>query len=159
MNKIVDTDEAIKISKLLQRQGKNIVVAGGVFDILHVGHIQFLEKAKACGDFLLVLLESDENAKRKKGESPINSQKDRAMVLSALYAVDYVVKLPKMTKDQQYDTLISQLRPDIIAATYKDSESWHKERQGKLVGAKVSYVIKRIRNQSTSKMKKLIKNL
>ena len=160
MNKIISIHETIKLSKKFRQEGKNIVVAGGVFDILHQGHILFLENAKKCGDVLFVLLESNRNAKRKKGENrPIHAQKDRAFVLSALKPVDYVVLLNDMTNDSQYDKLITEFRPNIIATTEKDKESRHKERQAKVIGAKVIYVIKRIMDQSTTKMEKLVKAL
>lgn len=159
MNKIINTKEATEIAEKLRSKGKTIVLAGGVFDILHLGHILFLEKAKKFGDFLFVLLESDQNAKKKKGVNrPIHTQKDRAFVLSSLQTVDYVVKLPKMTNDKEYDRLIAQLNPAVIAATKKDRESKHKERQAKAIGIKLAYVTERITNQSTTRMEKLINN-
>ena len=68
---------------------KNIVLVGGCFDIVHLGHLIFLEKAKAKGDILIVLLESDENIRKNKGQNrPINNQEDRALFLSKLKMVD-----------------------------------------------------------------------
>ena len=159
MNKILSVNKAIEVTQRLRKLGKTIVLAGGVFDILHLGHIRFLEKSKGKGDILLVLLESDQNAKRRKGQDrPIHTQKNRASVLSAIPSVDYIILLAEMTKDNDYDKLINQLKPDIIATTKEDPGKKHKERQAKLVGGKVEYVLKRIKNQSTTKMEKLIKN-
>ena len=159
MNKIVTPEQAIKIRKKIRTSGKTIVVAGGIFDILHLGHIRFLQKAKKHGDFLFVLLESDENAKRKKGNNrPIHTQKYRAFVLSSLEAIDYVITLPEMTKNSQYDRLINQLAPNVIAATKGDRENQHKERQAEIIGSKVEYVVGRIENQSTTRLEKIIKS-
>ena len=157
MKRVINIQDAIKISKQIKTSGKTIVLAGGVFDILHLGHIRFLENAKKYGDFLLVLLESDQNAKRKKERNrPIHTQKDRAFILSSLQIIDYVIMLPEMTKNSQYDKLISQLRPDVIVTTENDPEKKHKERQAKMIGSKVEYVIKRIKDHSTTKIEKLI---
>ena len=160
MEKILNTKDAIDISEELRKQKKSIVLAGGVFDILHLGHILFLEKAKKHGDFLFVLLESDQNAKRKKGHNrPIHNQNDRAFILSFLQTVDYVVNLPEMTNDQQYDKLIAQLKPTVIAATEGDKNNMHKKRQAKIIGSKVIFVIKRMKDQSTTKTERFIKDL
>ena len=159
MNKILSVSKAIEITQKLRELDKTIVVAGGVFDILHLGHIKFLEKAKEKGDVFLVLLESDQNAKRKGENRPIHTQKNRASVLSALPSINYVILLPEMTKDKDYDKLLSQLKPDIIATTKEDPGRQHKERQAKLIGGKVEYVLKRIKSQSTTKMEQFIKNV
>ena len=117
----IKIDKAIEISNKLRKQGKSIVVAGGCFDILHVGHVRFLQSAKKLGDVLFVLLESDKNVKKLKGETrPINSQKDRAEILSSLKSVDYVVFLPRMKSDEDYDKLITCLKPNILATTEND---------------------------------------
>jgi FAD synthetase len=116
---------------------KNTVLVGGCFDILHLGHIVFLEKAKAAGDYLVVLLESDETIKRLKGtKRPINSQADRAKLLSAIKFVDYIILLPEM-KNEDYDQLILNLKPSVIATTKGDPGIIHKKRQSKLVEAKL----------------------
>jgi D-glycero-beta-D-manno-heptose 1-phosphate adenylyltransferase len=73
-------------------EDKRIIATNGCFDILHVGHIRYLEKSKLLGDILVVGLNSDESVKRLKGKDrPINSQEDRAEMLLALKSVDYVV--------------------------------------------------------------------
>ena len=76
----------------LKRQNKKIVFTNGVFDIIHRGHVEYLNEAKSHGEVLIVGLNSDSSAKRIKGENrPVNKENDRAFVLTNLKAVDYVV--------------------------------------------------------------------
>lgn len=157
MKKILKIKEAIRITRQLRKQNKTIVVAGGFFDILHTGHIKFLENSKKHGDYLFVLLEDDNKAKKVKGTNrPINSQKDRAKILLTLESVDYVILLKNMTDNFKYDKIITQMEPSILAATYDDPYIKHKKRQAKLINGKVVCVIKRIYNHSTSKLTKYI---
>lgn len=157
MKKILSVQEAINIAKKIKNQRKTIVLAGGVFDILHLGHIKFLENSKKHGDYLFLLLEDDTKARKEKGKGrPIHSQKDRAEILSSLQSVDYIVLLTNMTNNIRYDKIIFQIRPNVIAATYKDPYVEHKKRQAKLINGKVKYVIARINKHSTSKYLKLI---
>ena len=94
----------------LKEQGKTIVTTNGCFDILHVGHVRYLEKAKSFGDVLIVALNSDKSVKSIKGESrPINNENDRAEVLSGLKSVDYVVLFDE---DSPIDLLL-QIKPDV----------------------------------------------
>jgi len=118
MSKILKIEDAIKIAKTLREQNKSIVLVGGVFDILHVGHVKFLEKAKEQGHILFVILESDGNTRKLKGKDrPINNQKNRAIVLSSLTCVDYIVMLPNLSTNTQYDSIVFQIQPSIIATT------------------------------------------
>jgi len=157
MNRIITTEKAIKISKKLRQEGKKIVLAGGVFDILHVGHAKFLEAAKKRGDVLFILLESDENVKSYKGENrPINSQENRALLLSLLKPIDYVVHLKEMKANSDYDSLVINLKPDIIATTKKSPQEVHNKRQAKLINAKLASVISRISDKSTTKIADII---
>lgn len=133
-------------------KGKKIVLVGGCFDVLHPGHVIFLEKAKKEGDILVVLLESDQKVRQLKGISrPVHSQKERAKVLSALRFVDTVVMLPFMKKSLDYDDLISKIKPDVIAATFGENNADH-QRVASKVGAKLKFVTKIIGNHSTSKI-------
>ena len=157
MGKIVNVKQAIKISKQLKTQGKNIVLVGGCFDILHVAHVKFLEKAKQKADVLFVLLESDRSVQKLKGKNrPINTQKNRAMVIAALTSVDYVVPLSNLKSDADYDKVVSQIQPSIIATTAKDPNILHKKRQANQIKGRVVYVLKRISDQSTTRLAKLI---
>lgn len=157
MDKIISVKGTVSLSKKLKAQGKTIVLAGGCFDILHIGHILFLGEAKKQADVLFVLLESDETIQKIKGRGrPINSQQDRATLLLALALVDYVVVLPSLKSDKDYDQLIFKIKPTIIATTKNDPNKIHKIRQAKLSGAKIVEVIDRISNQSTSKLAKLL---
>jgi rfaE bifunctional protein nucleotidyltransferase chain/domain len=141
-------------------QGKKIVLVGGCFDILHAGHIVFLQKAKDQGDIVVVLLESDEQIKKIKGESrPVNTQQNRAFVLAALRSIDMVVVLPSEMHDLQYDRLISQIKPDIIATTAGDPNRRHKERQAGQIGAHVIDVSERLPEHSTSTVVMRLENI
>lgn len=157
MNKIITAEQAIKISKRIKAASKTIVVAGGFFDILHLGHVKFLEKSKKYGDYLFVLLEEDNKAaKEKSAQRPINSQQDRAKILSALQSIDYIITLKNMTNNELYDKLMVEMQPNAIATTYGDPYVSHKKRQAKLVQGRVVFAIKRINNQSTTKYIKLL---
>jgi len=88
---IYSWEEAQKITSELQDQGKVIVSSNGCFDLLHRGHVEYLEKARQLGDFLIVGINSDESVKKLKGPTrPINNEQDRALVLSALRCVNGV---------------------------------------------------------------------
>ena len=98
-----------------------VVLVGGCFDILHYGHISFLEKAKSLGDCLIVALESDENVKKLKGPGrPIHTQKQRAGMLKELKCVDEVILLPPIP---DYERLVQKIEPDIIAITQGDTKN------------------------------------
>lgn len=91
--------------------GKKVVFTNGCFDLLHPGHIKYLEDAKALGDFLIIGLNSDASIVRLKGESrPINSLNDRATMLRGLKAVDLIVSFDEDTPLQ----LIGTLLPDLL---------------------------------------------
>lgn len=108
---IVSAETAALISKELRENGKKIVFTNGCFDIIHSGHTQYLSKAKQMGDCLFLGLNSDASVKRLKGEDrPINNQDDRAIVLDALKAVDYVVLFEEDTPF----TLIKQILPNLL---------------------------------------------
>ncbi len=94
-----------------RRQGKKIAFTNGCFDILHLGHVTYLEKAKRPDRVLVVALNSDASVRKLKGPSrPVNSQKARAMVMAALGCVDYVTIFTEETPFK----LIGYLQPDIL---------------------------------------------
>lgn len=152
MGKVISTGKLTQLIKSLKRTGNKIVLVGGCFDVLHPGHVIFLEKAKRLGDSLIVLLESDEKVKILKGHNrPVNLQRERAQVLAALASVDYILMLPFLKNDMDYDELIAKVKPDIVAAT-KGSANSHHQRSAKKVGAKLKYVTKMIGDYSTSRI-------
>ncbi len=92
MGKLVTQDEIIKIVRNLQQEGKTVVTTNGCYDILHVGHVRYLQKTKEFADYSVIMLNSDISVKKNKGDNrPINTQSDRAEILCALSCVDYVV--------------------------------------------------------------------
>ena len=107
---LIKRSELDNLIKTLRSQGKTIVTSNGCFDILHVGHVRYLEKTKSFADVLIVALNSDKSVRSIKGEGrPINNENDRAEVLSALRSVDYVVLFDE---DSPLDLLL-QIKPDV----------------------------------------------
>lgn len=153
MGKIISVPKIKKLVATLKNQSKKIVLAGGCFDILHIGHIIFLENAKKSGDTLILLLESDAAIKNLKGEKrPINSQENRAKILSALEPVDFIINLDRPFKTADYGNLVAEIKPNIIAVTSGDSNLENKKQQAKTVGGKVKVVLKKIPEHSTTKL-------
>jgi D-beta-D-heptose 7-phosphate kinase/D-beta-D-heptose 1-phosphate adenosyltransferase len=114
-------DKIELISKKYKEQNKKVVFTNGCFDILHIGHVKYLEEAKSYGDVLILGLNSDNSVKRLKGDDrPINTEYDRAYILAALECVDYVVIFDE---DTPYE-LIKRVKPDILVkgGDYKDKE-------------------------------------
>jgi D-beta-D-heptose 7-phosphate kinase / D-beta-D-heptose 1-phosphate adenosyltransferase len=108
---IKTSNEIIRIIKELKLKDKKIVFTNGCFDLLHAGHISYLESAKKSGDILIVGLNSDRSVSSLKGsDRPINSEADRAYILSALEVVDYVVIFDE---DTPYE-LIKSIQPDTL---------------------------------------------
>lgn len=135
---------------------KRIVLVGGCFDLLHYGHVRFLEEAKKLGDRLVVALESDENVRRMKGEGrPIHSQTQRKEMLIALTCVDEVITLLPMNSHQEYFDLVSRVHPQVIAITEGDLLESNKRDQANKVGAKL-VIIPKIPTPSTSALAKLL---
>jgi len=109
--KIQSTPRLKRIVSGLKRQGKKVVFTNGCFDILHVGHIRYLSKARKMGDLLIVGLTTDLSFLTVKGEKrPIVSEKERAEVLAALEIVDYIV----LFDEPDPLRLITALKPDIL---------------------------------------------
>lgn len=159
MGKIINVNEAIKLSNQLKQRGKAIVLAGGCFDILHAGHVIFLKAAKRQGDSLFLFLESDESVKKRKGKGrPLNSQKKRAAVLSSLKSVDYIILLLGVTKSEEYDRLMVKIKPDIVAMTKGDVNIAQRVKQCKMVGAKLELVTEKIDGISTTALISQIRN-
>lgn len=110
-SKIKDIKSLVKVLSALRKKGKRVVFTNGCFDILHVGHVDYLSRAKRLGDILVVGLNSDSSVKKIKGKNrPINKESDRAKVLSALYFVDYITSFNETTPED----LIKKVRPDTL---------------------------------------------
>jgi D-beta-D-heptose 7-phosphate kinase / D-beta-D-heptose 1-phosphate adenosyltransferase len=103
--------EIVEIVERLKVKNKRIVFTNGCFDILHVGHVKYLQEAKSYGDILIVGLNTDSSVRTLKGPTrPVNSEEDRAYILGALEAVDYVV----LFSDETPYELIKSIAPDIL---------------------------------------------
>ena len=110
MGKVIDRKNIKETISAERTQNKTIVSTNGCFDILHIGHVRYLQESKKKGDILVVYLNSDSSVKRLKGDSrPLNSEQDRAEVLAALGCVDYVVIFEEDTPCN----LIEIVKPDI----------------------------------------------
>ncbi len=110
MGKIVSLEELRSLRAEWRVQGQTVVLTNGCFDLLHVGHVRFLEAARRLGDVLVVGLNSDSSARRLKGpQHPLLPQADRAAVLAALRSVDYVVVFEETTAE----ALVRALQPEV----------------------------------------------
>lgn len=111
MKPIYTRAEILTIRKQLKEEKKKVVFTNGCFDVLHAGHVDYLNKTKAAGDVLILGLNSDASVKRIKGEKrPIVCEEERAFILSNLKAVDYVTLFDEDTPQE----IISELIPDIL---------------------------------------------
>lgn len=126
------------------------VLVGGCFDLLHYGHLRFLESARLQGDYLIVALESDESIHRTKGAYPIHTQQQRAEILAALWCVDMVLLLPPLQGFDDYFLLVKQVNPSVLAVTGGDSQLTNKQKQADLIGARVVVVNQLIGGLSSS---------
>ena len=104
-------EEGAAFADALRARGKRVVFTNGVFDILHPGHLRYLQHARSLGDALIVGLNADASVRRNKGpERPINPQDERAEVLEGLECVDAVVLFEEDTPDR----IIKAIQPDIL---------------------------------------------
>lgn len=111
IGKILSRERLTKTLAILRKKGKKVVFTNGCFDILHVGHVDYLAKAKGLGDVLVVGLNSDDSVRRLKGAGrPINKERDRAKVLSGLVFVDFITIFGEDTPKK----LIEMLSPDVL---------------------------------------------
>lgn len=108
--RILKADEVAKIIETQKKIGKIIVTTNGVYDFLHAGHLEYLEQARALGDMLIVILNTDASVKRIKGPArPINAEQDRAIVMAGLRCVDYVTFFDESDPSQ----ILDRLKPSI----------------------------------------------
>lgn len=110
MGKVLNRDELKSALDKAQLRGKKVVFTNGCFDIIHIGHIRYLRKAKKLGDLLIVGVNSDSSVSRIKIGRPIIGERERAEIVSSLEMVDYVVLFDE---DTPYE-LIKFLRPDVL---------------------------------------------
>ncbi|HEY0322046.1 MAG TPA: D-glycero-beta-D-manno-heptose 1-phosphate adenylyltransferase [Pyrinomonadaceae bacterium] len=109
--KILSTDELLEERERLRSAGKRLVFTNGCFDILHVGHVRYLQAARSTGDALIVAINSDASVRELKGEGrPIMNEAERAELLAALEAVDYVTVFDAASPR----ALIATLLPDVL---------------------------------------------
>jgi D-beta-D-heptose 7-phosphate kinase/D-beta-D-heptose 1-phosphate adenosyltransferase len=108
--KIIDTVRAAAISNELREKGRRLVFTNGCFDLLHVGHVRYLEAARALGDALIVAINGDESVRVLKGDGrPLNNEAERAEVIAALECVNHVVIFPEV----RATALLEKVRPAI----------------------------------------------
>ena len=153
-SKLISRRKAASLVERLKRQRKKVAFTNGTFDILHRGHVTYLQKARQLGDVLFVGLNSDSSVKAYKGpDRPLNPQADRAVVLAALACVDYIV----IFNEPSPLHLIKKIRPDILVK----GADWPK---AKIAGADLveswGGKVRRIRlvpGRSTTRMIQLLK--
>jgi FAD synthetase len=156
MNKTMTSTELLNFeyydqnSSIALPEDKKIVLVGGCFDILHFGHMHFLQKAKEAGDYLVVALEPDERISQSKFRSPSHTQEERAYNLLALRFVDKVILLPMLNGFDDYKKLVQSIKPNIIAVTADDPHVKNKEKQAECVNATCLIVTERIGTFSSS---------
>lgn len=143
MKKVVDRKSIRKICVRLRDEKKKIVFTNGCFDILHIGHVRYLQQAKRLGDVLIVGLNADRSVSGIKPGRPINTEKNRAEVLAALAAVDYVV----LFREKTPYNLIKAVKPDVLVK----GGDWKK---GEIIGSdivKETYSLPYIKGVSTTR--------
>jgi rfaE bifunctional protein nucleotidyltransferase chain/domain len=110
--KIASEAEVARVLARAREGNRRVVLANGCFDLLHVGHVRYLEAARALGDLLVVAINGDASTAALKGaERPIQSEAERAEIVAALACVDHVVVFHDLT----LDPLLARLRPDVHA--------------------------------------------
>lgn len=112
MERLVDAAGLANLGASYASQGKRLVLTNGCFDLIHTGHVRYLEEARRCGDALIVAVNSDASVRELKGPSrPVNGELDRAEVLSALRCVDHVT----VFHEKRVTAVIRSLQPAVYA--------------------------------------------
>ena len=153
--KILSHEDLANERERLRAAGQTLVFTNGVFDILHLGHVRYLSEARALGDALVIAINSDRSVRELKGpDRPLTKENDRAEILAALRAVDYVT----IFDDVSPRSLIARLLPDVLVkgGDYTLDQIHGREEVeaagGRVVslpfveGASTSEILKRIRN-------------
>jgi len=133
-NKIIKRTEIKEVVSRLKSEGKKIVFTNGCFDLLHVGHVRYLNETKGLGDVLVLGLNSDASVSAIKPGRPVVPEEQRAEVLSALSMIDYIVLFEE---DTPYE-LIKDVRPDVLVK----GADWKKE---DIVGSDIAGEVRTIR--------------
>ncbi|MDQ6765040.1 MAG: adenylyltransferase/cytidyltransferase family protein [Verrucomicrobiota bacterium] len=108
--KVISVDELARVSEKMRTNCRKLVVTNGCFDLLHIGHVRYLQSARRLGDALAVAVNGDVSVRALKGEGrPLNREKDRAEILAALECVDHVAIFPEL----RATGLLEQVRPAI----------------------------------------------
>ena len=111
MGKVLSINDLLQERERLRASRQKLVFTNGVFDLLHVGHVRYLAQARSLGDALVVALNSDRSVRELKGAGrPLTNQNDRAEILAALRAVDYVTLFDEISPR----SLIAELLPDVL---------------------------------------------
>lgn len=155
-NKIVTLEELKACIKKEKQKGRHIVSTSGCFDILHAGHVIYLEEARNKGDVLVVLLNSDSSVRKLKGETrPIVQQEERAIVLAGLACVDYICIFSEKTPC----SIIDVIQPEIVVKGGDYDGKWIPEMDSAAAyGGRVEYV-SLVNGCSTTNIVKKIENL
>jgi len=155
--KILNVEELKKVVDDYKRKGKKIVWTNGCFDLLHTGHIRYLQDAKKLGDLLIIGLNSDDSIKRLKGEGrPIQSQEERAEILSSLEFVDYLIIFSELSVEKY----LAELKPNLYVkgGDYKPETINQDERKAVMSYNGEIKFIPFVEGKSTSKIIEKIKN-
>lgn len=149
-----DQQSVIQRSKTAKEDGKKIVIASGVFDLLHSAHRKYLEKAKEQGDYLIVLLESDARTKEMKGEDrPIwNQNKRREEILRLGFVDDVLILPPEFKNPLRYEEIVILLAPDIYAVSSNSVAQDHKTKMMLKYGGEMRVVLQELPEISTTKI-------
>jgi len=135
--KILTAEQARALGDEMRENGRNLVFTNGCFDLLHVGHVRYLQAARALGDALLVAINGDESVRALKGQGrPLNQAEDRAELVAALESVDHVVIFPEVRATQ----LLAIVRPAIyVKGGDYTEDSLHAEERAALdqIGAEI----------------------
>lgn len=152
--RVYSREELIGLVQTERQKGLTIVLANGCFDVLHVGHVRYLEGAKSLGDLLVVGVNSDEQVAALKGKGrPIMSEEERAEIVASLGAVDAVTIFEEPT----VENLLLALRPDIHAKGTDYTEETVPEREiVRAFGGRVA-IVGDPKNHSTSKILDLLR--
>jgi rfaE bifunctional protein nucleotidyltransferase chain/domain len=151
--RILERNRLIARVAIARKGGAHVVFANGCFDLLHVGHVRYLEAARSLGDLLVVGVNSDDQVRRLKGEGrPVLPERERAELVAALRAVDYVTVFHEPTVTQ----LLLALRPDIHAKGTDYTEETVPERDVvRSFGGRVQIVGDPKEHSSTKMLKKV----